>query len=260
MNWSRYSNVAVALLVLVSVAAVPVAAVSVSADNAPNAVQVGATQDVTFTFTDLYTNYDQWTLKGHTDLKQVTWTVTTYDLGGAQLRQVQYNAQNFSHPISKSEDVAKVTVRLQGTTPQWSDWSYKPPQNLTLARFAEVQQGGASSVLETYSARPYTTASQQARNAISQAQAAIDEARAAGANTEEASSLIDNAISAYNNGNFQNAENLANQAQNKAQASMQSTQRRSMLLYAGAGIVGLLVVIGLVYWYLQQRDTYDKLG
>ena len=33
-----------------------------------------------------------------------------------------------------------------------------------------------------------------------------------------------------------------------------------MLLMIGAGVVVLLVLAGGVYWYLQQRDSYDKLG
>ncbi len=260
MNWSRYSNVALALLVLSVVAVAPVAAVSVSANDVPDSAQVGQTQDVSYTITDLYTNYDSWTLQGQTGLEQVTWTVTTYDVGGAQLDQAQYNSQNFSHSIAKSDQVAEVQVRLQGTTPQVANWSYDPAQTATLAQFSESQEGGASNTLQTYSVRPYTQDSQSARDAIDSASQTIDSASASGANTGEAEDLLGNAISAYDNGNFDNAQSLATQAENKANSAQQSTQQTNTLLMVGGGIVVVLVLVGVGYWYLQQRDTYDKLG
>ena len=259
MNWNRYSKIAIALVVLLGAAA-PVAAVSVSGGDVPETVQVGQTQDVTYTVSDLYTSYDTWTLKGQTDLEQVTWTVTTYDVGGAQIDQTQYNAQNFSHPIAKSDDVAEVRVRLQGTTPEWSNWSFDPAQSLVLARFSETQQGGASSTIATDEARPYTEDSQNARQAIESATAAIDAASSSGADPEEAQGLIDNAVSAYDNGNFENAQSLAEQAQTRAEGAQQSTEQTNLLLMVGGVVIALLIVAGIVYWYLNQRDTYDKLG
>lgn len=260
MSWSRYSNVALAVLVLAVAAVAPVAAVSVSAQDAPSSVEVGQSQDVSFTVTDLYTNYDQWTLQGETELEQVTWTVTTYDVGGAQLAQTQYNAQSFNHSIAKSDDVAEVTVRLQGTPPSVANWSYDPAQSITLASFSESQQGGASTIVDTYSARPYTQDSQAAREAISSAADTIDQAESAGAGTGEAEQLLNNAISAYDNGNFENAQDLASQAQNQAESAQQSTQQTNTLLMVGGGVVVLLVIAGIVYWFLQQRESYDKLG
>lgn len=260
MNWSRYSNVALAVLLVAVAAAAPVAAVSVSAENGPDAVEVGVTQDVTYEVSDLYTNYDQWSLEGETDLENVTWTVTTYDVGDTQLEQTQYNSQSFSHDVAKDSDVARVTVRLQGTTPEWNEWSYEPAQNLTVAQFSESQQDGASSTLDTDTARPHTEDSQNARSAIESADNAVANAESAGASTGEAESLIENAISAYENGNFDNADSLASQAENEATSAQQSTEQTNMLLWGGAGVLALLIVLGIVYWYMQQRETYDKLG
>jgi hypothetical protein len=260
MNWNHSSKILLVAL-LVAVAAVsPAAAVAASGENVPDTVQVEQTQDVTFTVSDLYTNYDEWTLRSHTDLSDVTWTVTTYDQTGAQIEQVQYNAANFTHLISAEDDVSEVTVRLQGTTPEVSEWQYDPPQKIVLASFQETQEGGAQNPIESYEARPYTSDSQSARQAIDAAGNAIQTAKSAGADTSEAEKLRQNAISAYDNGNFENAQDLANQSQNSAQGSQQSTERTNMMLYAGIGIVVLLVVIGAVYWYLKNRETYDKLG
>ena len=260
MNWSRSSSTTLVLVALLLVAVVPAAGVSVSGDATPSTVEVGAQQDVTYEVTDLYTDYDQWTLSGETELTAVTWTVTTYDQTGAKIDQQQYNAQSFNHSIAKSDDVAEVTVRLQGTPPSVANWSYDPAQSITLASFSESQQGGASTIVDTYSARPYTQDSQAARDAISSAADTIDQAESAGAGTGEAEQLLTNAISAYDNGNFENAQDLASQAQNQAESAQQSTQQTNTLLMVGGGVVVLLVIAGIVYWFLQQQDSYDKLG
>jgi hypothetical protein len=260
MNWSRSSSTTLVLVALLLVAVVPAAGVSVSGDATPSTVEVGAQQDVTYEVTDLYTDYDQWTLSGETELTAVTWTVTTYDQTGAKIDQQQYNAQSFEHTIAASDDVSSVDVRLQGTTPTWSNWSYDPAQQLTVASFTQSQSGGASTPIDSFSARPYTEDSQAARSAIDAANAAIDDAAGTGAGTSEAQSLVDNAVSAYENGNFQNTEDIAGKAQSKANDAAQSAQQTDLLLMAGGAIVVIALVIGGIYWYLQQRETYDRLG
>ncbi|UWG48841.1 putative membrane protein [Halanaeroarchaeum sp. HSR-CO] len=260
MNWSRSSSTALVLVALLVVSVAPAAAVSVSDEASPSAVEVGEQQDVTYTVSDLYTDYDRWQLSGETELTDVTWTVTTYDQTDAKIEQQQYNSPSFDHEIAADEDVSAVEVRLQGTTPSWSEWQYDPAQNLTLATFAQAQEGGSSSEVATYTARPYTADSQSARTAIDDAKAAIDDAESAGANPDEAESLLNNAISAYENGNFENAGDLASQAQNSANSAAQSANRTDLLLMAGGVVVLLALVAGGIYWYLQQRETYDRLG
>jgi hypothetical protein len=260
MNWSRSSSATLVLVALLLVAVVPAAGVTISGDAGPSTVEVGEQQDVTFSVEDLYTDYDSYQLSGETDLTAVTWTVTTYDQTGAEIEQHQYNDPAFDHAISANDDVSSVEVRLQGTTPNWSAWQYDPPQELTLATFAQSQEGGTSTEIETFEARPYTADSQSARTAIDNANAAIDDAEAAGASPDEAEALVNNAISAYESGNFENAEDLASQAETNANSAGQSAQRTDMLLLAGGGIVVLALVAGGIYWYLQQRETYDRLG
>ncbi|MFB6086423.1 MAG: hypothetical protein ABEJ84_06405 [Halodesulfurarchaeum sp.] len=260
MNSSHFSKLAIVAVLLAVVAVGPAAAIDVSASDVPATAEVNSTVDVTYTFEELYTNYDQWRLTGETQLQSVTWTVTTYDVGETQLNQKQYNAQTFSHQIAKRDDVAMVTVRLQGTVPEWSEWSYDPPQTLTLATFSETQPGGAKNVLQTSNLRPYTADSQAARTAIDRAQAAIDDAESAGVNVQEAKSFLENAISAFDNGNFANAKDLAADARKTAESAMQSNQRKSTLLMIGGGVLALAILAGLVYWYLSNRETYDKLG
>lgn len=260
MNSSHFSKLAIVAVLLAVVAAGPAAAVDVSGSDVPADAEVNSTVDVTYTFEELYTNYDQWQLQGETELESVTWTVTTYDVGETQLNQQEYNGQSFSHQIAKADDVAAVEVRLQGTVPEGNEWSYEPAQSLLLANFSETQEGGTENDLRTSQIRPYTADSQAARTAIDDAQAAIDDAESAGVNVDEAAGTLENAISAYNSGNFENAQDLAGDAQNAAESAQQSSQRTSTLLMIGGVVLVLAILAGLVYWYLSNRETYDKLG
>ncbi|WP_232702888.1 hypothetical protein [Halobacterium wangiae] len=259
MNLSRCSKLAAALVVLLLAAAVPAAAVSVSGDS-PAAVQVDSSQDLTYEFTDLYTDYDQWTLRGETGLDDVTWTVTLYDQTGAQIDRLTYNGQQFEQPVVANDDVNRVTVRLEGTVPAAESYSYDPAQSMTLASFAQVQEGGTSTTLQAYETRPYTTASDDARSAIDDARDAIDSAASAGAGVSDAESDFEDAVEFFNTGNFEQATSNAEEAEQTANNAASSAQQTDMLLLVGAGVVVLVLVAGGVYWYLQQRDTYDKLG
>lgn len=260
MNWNHCSRVALLAVLLVVAVAAPVAAVSVSADQAPSEAEVGSTVDVTFTFTDLYTDYDTWTLRGQTDLSQATWTVTTFDQTGAKINQQTYNNNSFGHKIAASNDVNKVTVRLQATVPEVSSWNYESPQTFRLAGFTEAQDGGASNVLESFSLQPFTSESKEARTAIDDAESAIETAEASGADVAGAESDVEDAVEFYNSGNFEQAVKNAEEAEEKANSAAASSEQTDLLIKAGIGLVVLLLIGGGIYWYLQQQTTHDKLG
>ena len=258
MNSSRCSKLAAVIVFVVLAAAVPAGAVSISGDT-PNTVEVGTSQTLTYEVTDLYSDYNQWTLHGQTQLTDVSWTVTLYDQTGAQIARETYNGQSFDQTINSENDVTRVEVRLEGTVPAVDSYSYQPPQSTTLATFSQVQEGGTSSDLQSFSARPYTADSQEARNAIASAAEAIEQAGDS-ADVSDARSDLQDAKEFYNSGNFQQAIQNANEAEQAANAAASSAQQTDMLMLAAGGVVVLLIVLGGVYWYLQQRDTYDKLG
>lgn len=260
MNWNHCSRVAILAALLVVAAAAPVAAVSVSADDAPSEAQIGSKVDVTFELGKLYTDYHTWNLEGQTDLSQVTWTVTTYDQTGAKIGQEMYNNKSFSHPVSADNGVNRVEVRLEATIPEVSSWSYESPQQYRLAAFTQAQEGGTSQMLQSYEVQPYTTASKDARSAMDDAQDAIDAAESADIDVSDAKSDFEDAVEFYNGGNFEQAKNNAERAEEKATDATKSSERMGLLLKAGIGIVGLLLVLGGVYWFLRQRTTHDKLG
>lgn len=261
MSLSRCSELAVAVVVVLAVVAAPVAAVSISGD-APSSVESGAQQETTYEFTSLFESYEQWTLQAETDLTDVTWQVVTYDNAGNQVDETTLTGQSMSYQFEASSGAVRAEVTVVGTAPSstaWS-WSYEPPQRITYAEFVQAQEGGASNTLETYSTRPYTPESQEARTAIDDAQAAIEDARSSGASVGDAEGDLQDAIEFYNGGQFEQAVSNAEEAEATANDAASSAERTDLFIMIGAALVVVLLLAGGAYWYLQQRDTYDKLG
>ncbi|MFB6106890.1 MAG: hypothetical protein ABEJ70_07950 [Halobacteriaceae archaeon] len=274
MNSSRSSDrrrllaapltLVVAVALVLSLAAAPATAVDVSASGAQSSYQQGSDVTVTYTLTDLYDGQpDEWTLHGETDLEQVTWTVTRYDQTGKQIGNKQtYTGGSFDQQVSANDDVNEVEVKLEGTVADLPKeaYSYDPAQKRVLAQFSAGQPGGASDELRNQTFRPYSEDSQSARDALDEAAGTIDDASTAGADTSGAEQTFQNAVEAFDSGNFGLATDLAHQARDKAQGAQQSKSTTTLLLIGVGVLVAILIVAGLVYWYLQNRQTYDRLG
>ncbi|RLM76124.1 hypothetical protein DVK05_16510, partial [Halorubrum sp. Atlit-8R] len=136
------------------------------------------------------------------------------------------------------------------------NYTYDPAQNYQVASLSRIS-GNNEEEFRSDTAHHYTEESQAARQAIDDAQAAID---AAGGN-ENAEELVSSAISSYENGNFQNAQDLAGQAESQAQQAQQSAQTQRTLLLVGGGLVVLLLLVGGGYYAYTQmsEDEYSKL-
>lgn len=252
---------AIVAVALLAAAVAPAAAVSVSAEDVPDRAEVGEKVTATFTVTELYTDYDNWTLRGTTALENATWTITRYDNRDTQVGQQRtVTGENVTQAIGGETD--EVTVRLAGRVPEVGNFSYDPAQAFEFASLAQTQQGGTVDALDSWSVVHYTGESEAAREAIEDAEDAIADADEAGADTAQAEDLLESAISAYEGANFENAERLSGNAAEEADAAARSSQRTSLLLLVGAGVVGLAVVGALVYVLLQRRQSnqYDKLG
>lgn len=257
---SKHTTALLALALLVAAVA-PVAAVSVSADGVPDRAEVGEQVSATFTLTELYTDYDNWTLRGTTALDNATWTITRLDNRDRQLGQQRtVTGTNVTQSIGGETD--EVRVRLEGRVPEVANYSYDPAQTFTFAELEQTQQGGTTDALDDWSVVHYTSESEAAREAIETAEDAIDDAAEAGADTSEAEDILENAVSAYDGANFGNAEDLATNAEEAANEAAQSTQRTNTLLLVGAAVVALAVLGGVAYVLLQRRkaNQYDKLG
>lgn len=260
-SWNRCSKLALACLLVLSLAAAPAAAVSVGNDDVPAESEVDTQVTATVTLDELYQDpqLESWTLAGSTELTDVTWTVVYYDQTGAKVGQDEFDGQNFTGAdITAADGTSEVEVTVTGTVPEVESYSYDPAQEFTTMELTQTRDGGSSSEIETWTAHHFTSESDEARNALDDAQAAIQSA--SGANTEEAERQFANAVEAYEGGEFNLAANLANEAQTKAENAQQSSQTKQLAMY---GVGGLLVVAllvgGFLYWRSQQ-DSYDKLG
>ncbi|WP_135827596.1 hypothetical protein [Halorussus halobius] len=261
MNSNRCSKPLTVLLVLVlAVSAVgPATALSVSAADAPSEAEVGEEIETTFTLERPFSEYEEWTLNGETNLSDVTWTVKLYDQAGDKLDQQSYDGTSFNHSLEQS-DAFEVEVVLEGTVTEVAAYSYDPAQQTLLAELNQVRDGGSSDTIDAWEFRPYTADSDEARTAIADAEQAIADADDSGADVSAAENTLESAVSAFDHGNFENAGNLASDAQESANSAQQSSQQTQMLLYGGLGLVALVLVVGAVFWYRSQQDDYDKLG
>ncbi|MDZ7747019.1 MAG: hypothetical protein U5K28_11135 [Halobacteriales archaeon] len=259
MNLSRFSSAVVAALVILSVAVGAVAAIETTSDGVPQESEVGTEVSATYTFTELYTNYESWTLNGQTNLTSVTWTVTKYNQAGNQIAQQSYDGSEFDAQIdieSGSAETNSVTVEVQGVTPEVETYQFEPAQTYTFAQFQLVRSGGTSQALSSTSVHHFTTESKEARAAIEAAQETIEETGAG----SEAQATLENAIGAYNNEEFGSAVTFANNAQQQAQQDQSTENRNQLILYAVGGLVVVGLLVGGVLYWRSQQDSYDKLG
>lgn len=256
MSSSPSSRLALVLVVALLSTAGIAAGVTVSDESTPSDVPVGERVEATYTLTELYQDpsYEQWTLRGATELTNVTWTFELIDQAGNTVETNSVDGQNASQAISIDDDVSEVEVRVTGTVPSIENFSYDPAPSFLVAELAHTREGGTSEPLETYEARHYTEASNEARQAIEAAQAAIE---TAGGNAE-AEETLQSAISAYEGQNFDNAGTLAERAEREATQAQQTRQRNQLILYGAVALVVLAVLIAVVYWFL-NRDTGSRL-
>ncbi|MDT3434313.1 hypothetical protein [Haloarcula sp. 1CSR25-25] len=258
MNLIRCSNKTAALLCVVALLATAgtASAFSVSADGVPSETAVNEEVSVTYTIDDPFTDApNEWALAGSTELRNVSWTVTVLRAGD-QVSQETYGDQSFEQDLDIDDNGDEVRVELVGTAPAISNYTYEPAQNYQVASLSRIS-GNNEDEFRNDTAHHYTEESQAARQAIDDAQAAID---AAGGN-EDAEDLVDSAVSSYENGNFQNAQDLAGQAEGQAQQAQQSAQTQRTLLLVGGGLVVLLLLVGGGYYAYTQMggDDYSKL-
>lgn len=241
MSWIRSSKAvaAVVLLVVALGAAGTAAAVSFSADE-PNDAQVGETVTYEVEMTEVFQDQpNQWTVQASTDLEDATYQMIAEDVSDEEVAR----SDSGELQVSSEDGIDRVTIEVQGTVPELSSYSYENPEEENF-RVLEISQADGPS-LEEWSAHRYTEDSQAARQAI-------EEAEEAAGSSED----LDNAISAYNSENFDNAIDLAETAREDAEGQQQTQQ---YLMFGGIAVVVLLVVGGGYYLYQQRQGNNTKL-
>jgi hypothetical protein len=258
-NHSSKLGVAIAVCLLLVAAVVPAAAVSTVETDAPDSAAVGDEVSLTITLTELYQDpsLEEWEMTGTTALENPTWTVVYYDQTGSKVDQESFGGQTFDGAsVAAADDVSEVEVQLTGEVPAVESYSYDPHQTFTAARIEQVPPGGGANELVTAETEHFTSESQTAREAMASAESAIE----AAGNPSDAASKFEQAVQAYESGEFTLATSLAEEAQTSAEQTQNTQDRNQLLLLGGGGLlVVALAVGGFVYWRSQQETT-DRLG
>jgi hypothetical protein len=231
-------------LVLLAAVGGPAAAASfVYADPAP--AQVGQSYQFSASIEEPFRDLpDQWTLQGQTDLENATWTVQV-SAQGEPVANPSASGGSFNLSLDQSDNPTPtlVNVTVSGDVPPIDTYSYsdRASENISVMSINQISDGTPNELREILTPR-YTEESRQARQAIDAAIEAVG-----GRNAK-----IEQAISAYNTGNFGNAVSRAEEAESGAQSGQ-------LLLYAAIGVVAIVVIAGAVYYWRQRRDTGYKL-
>jgi hypothetical protein len=257
MNWSRCSRtlplLALVIVLVVSVAT-PAAAIAAEAEDVPETQQVGSEAQATFALTDLYEDgSNEFTLRGSTRLRNVSWTVRKVTLNGDTSSET-FTGRSFETTVSASNNVERVEVVVTGRAPPVSEFSYDPAQSFRFARLSKAVGDNVNTV-GTWSVTHYTRDSRNAREAIESAESAV-EASGNGAAGEQ----LNRAIRAYEGGDFELATDLANDAESSASQARQSSQRTRLLLFGAVGLVALALVVGGVLYLRGRSGPGDPLG
>ncbi len=244
MRSSKLVAAVVAVLLFGTLFAGSAGAVGSSPQDLPEESEVGTDFEATFEVTELFDEFEQWTLVSETELDDSTWTIRQYNQAGSEISRQDVDGQTALDSIDIDDGTATVEVRVTGTTPELGNLSYDPPDRFTVANFTLERNGGTERSIGQHESHHYTEESREARAAIDRASDAV------GDSGGDARSSLDSAISAYENGNFENAVTLADRAENEA---TQSQLIRNALLALGAAIV-LVALIGGGYWVYKSRQ------
>lgn len=263
-NLTAVAALLVSVFVLSAAIATPVLAVSVADENVPESGEVETKYSATVRLTDLYRDpaLESWTLAGRTDLTDVTWTVTRFDQGGNRIGQQSHDGQSFEQEgIALADGVSDVEVRVTGTVPAVTTYTYDPTQRFEALSLSVTRPGGSSTAIGAWTVDHYTAESREVTLALDAAVVAIDAARAAGATPREAEETFGFAVDAYEGENFALATTLAVDAEAQAVAAERSAETNRLALYVGGALVALVLIGALVYWLQRhRRRPYDRLG
>ena len=255
MSWIRSSKGAtlVALFALLLAAAGPAGALTISDQTDFEDSRVGETVSTTVVIEDPFTDQpDEWTLRGSTELENVSWTVTVLQQGN-QINETVYGDQTFEQTLSLDNGGDEVRIDLVGDTPAVENHTYDPRETYVLWDLVSVT-GSSESTLNTSTVHHYTNDSREARNAIDNATMAVN-----GSGNQDARDQLNRSTEAYDGGQFDLAIDTAQDARDTAEQAEQSQQQTRTLIYAAIARVVLAMLGGGVYYWRANQDEPTKL-
>jgi len=252
MNLTHSSRTVALGVLLATVLVVSGTAAAVSFEGqSPEAAQVGETVEMEVTMQEAFENPlpNSYTLQTDTQLNNADFTIRATDVAGDTVVQEDVASDTATLDLSSEQGISEVTIIVEGEVPQMSEFNYqdRSVENYTAMELSRVVDNGTSTLDGgVFRAHRFTEQSRQARQAID----AANESVQGGGDAEED---LNRAVAAYNSGNFQNAIDLAEDAQSTAEGSQQTTQ---LLLIGGSVVVLVAVVGGGAYvWKQRQQDT-----
>jgi hypothetical protein len=251
---SSKGTAAVVALVIAMAAIGTVVAVEPTSTSAPDEAQVGEEVTAEISLSDLYSEDTDWTLRGTTQLQNISsWQVTQTYPNGTTVTETYEGQSQFELDVTSSDNFDTISVSITGDAPSIQDYQYDPPQQFEAAKLTKVIGEGESNI-ETVEVHHYTNESRTAWNAINEADEAVQNS-----DSTDAESDLGDAINDYNQGDFDRAITNANEAKEKANEAQQSQDTMTLILYGVGALVVLALIGGGVYYYRNQQDSYDKL-
>jgi len=257
MNLTHSSKTVIGVL-LVTVLLVSGTAAAVSFDEQPpEPAQVGDTVEAEVTMTDVFEDPlpNSYTLQANTQLNDADFTIRGTDVAGDTVVQEDVASSTATLELSSEQGISEVTIIVEGQVPEMSEFNYqdRSVENYTAVELSRAVDNGTSTLDGgVFRAHRFTEQSQQARQAIDAANESVQQTGGGGDGEDD----LNLAVAAYNRGNFQNAIDLAENAESTAEGSQQTTQ----LLLIGGSVVALVAVVGGgAYVYRQRQQDTSKL-
>jgi hypothetical protein len=252
MNLTHCSRltIAFAAVLVLLVGALGATAVPFDGDP-PDSAQVGTEVDTEITMTEPYAVAEEWTMRVSTELQEARLTVTTLDGAGDPVDTIDRTQNSLVLRLNDSS-ISEVRFEIRGDVPEIGgdgpgEYNYenRAQENITVLQIQETFSGQVRTVENgTFELHRFTPNSQDARQAIDSAMTAAEEA-----DSDNARNRIDEAITFYNNAEFGEAVDAANEAEETAD----SGGSRTTLILVGA-VIAVLVVVGGVAYYLRSRQ------
>lgn len=220
MSWSHSSKIGLlAVSVVLLIAAVGVAsAVSVTTEQAPEEAEVGEDVTVNVELQDVFEEESSWEINGQTELQDAEWTIELYHDG--ERVDTRESSGEQPEPVYLEDGITetdRAVVTVEGSAPELSNASYDDPATFLGGEVAQVPSEGDSEVLSQQRVRLYSEDSRDARSSLEGANETIESAAAGGAGVSSAESTFQDAVAAYDDGEFADAISLAEDAESQAQ-------------------------------------------
>lgn len=249
MNSTHYSKLTVGLLALgLLLASVGVVAALTFSGDVTESAEVDDQERIEVTIENPYDYQDAWTVHADTGLHDASLELVAQTPEGQPTITAEGDG-SVQLPIDISEDpITEIEVTVNGAVPPILQYDYENKANENVTGL-EISDGVET--IETWEIHRYTQGSQEARQAIDDASEVIEER-----DSDDARDRLDEAITFYNSGEFDDAIRVANDARDIAESEGET---RQLLMIIGGLIVVAAAAGGIAYLYRTRQEPANKL-